>query len=319
MQRKRKTTHEQGCDAQSTIATATSILSKRPTTAPPPTQTLQFFLSPAISFGTPHEERAAALKVPRKTMLQVFDNQGYITTERTTLIVKERPFAFSGDSFSIKDTSGNAWFQCKGQTFSLRDKKFITDKQGQPIFVMKEDPVGWLRNQYLFHLNQNVEEGRQPEIATIIPKLTFLEAKLYVSVHNIASGSRNSLAVLKGDPYRRSASIYIGEPKRGGKLVARIVRNITRIFLFGKQAYQLVVEPGVNAAVPRRLRFASPLMSSKMTRRDSRNGIKVEPTLVFCLLHISCYYTVLYLYANKRRLSSEPLATQSSSDTYLSK
>jgi uncharacterized protein YxjI len=202
-----------------------------------------------MSFGTPHEERAAALEVPRKAMLQVFDKQEYITKKRTTLIVKERAFTFSGDSFSIKDTSGNVWFQCKGRAFSLRDKKVITDKQGQPIFVMKEDPVGWLRNQYLFHPNQNVEQGRQQEFATIIPKFTFLKAKLYASVHNKAAGSRN-LLVLKGDPYTRSASIYIGEPKQGGKPVARVGRNITgNDFLFGKQTYHLVVEPGVDAAI----------------------------------------------------------------------
>jgi uncharacterized protein YxjI len=281
MQRKRKTTHEQGCDAQSTIATATSILSKRPTTAPPPTQTLQFFLSPAISFGTPHEERAAALKVPRKTMLQVFDKQGYITTERTTLIVKERPFVFSGDSFSIKDTSGNVWFQCrhKGQAFPLRDKKFITDKQGQPIFVMKEDTAGWLRNQYIFHPNQNVEEGRQPEIATIIPnELTFLKAKLYASVHNIASRSRK-LLVLKGDPYRRSASIYIGEPKQGGKPVAHIVRNITGIdFLFGNQTYQLIVEPGVDAAMMVALCIAFDKRENYLRSKTRINNKKVTLT-----------------------------------------
>jgi uncharacterized protein YxjI len=117
---------------------------------------------------------------------------------------------------------------------------------------MKEDTGGWLRNQYLFHPHQNVEEGRQQEIAIIIPKFTFLKAKLYASVHNIASRSRN-LLVLKGDRYTRSsASIYIGEPKQGGQAVARIVRNITgnHCSMFGKQqTYQLVVEPGVDAAI----------------------------------------------------------------------
>jgi uncharacterized protein YxjI len=271
LQRKRNTTKEQVCNPQSAITTATSIMSKRPTTAP--TTHIFKFLSPAMSFGTPHEERVAALKVPRKTMLQVFDKQGYITTERTTLIVKERPFVFSGDSFSIKDTSGNVWFQCrhKGQAFPLRDKKFITDKQGQPIFVMKEDTAGWLRNQYIFHPNQNVEEGRQPEIATIIPnELTFLKAKLYASVHNIASRSRK-LLVLKGDPYRRSASIYIGEPKQGGKPVAHIVRNIT-------QTYQLIVEPGVDAAMMVALCIAFDKRENYLRSKTRINNKKVTLT-----------------------------------------
>jgi uncharacterized protein YxjI len=127
----------------------------------------------------------------------------------------------------------------------LQDKKVITDKQGQPIFVMKKDPIGWLRNQYIFHPTTQ----EQQEFATITPKFTFLKAKLYTFVHNIASGKRD-LLVLKVDPSTQSASIYIGEPKQGGTRVARIVRNMTgHDILFGKQTYQLVVEPGVDAAM----------------------------------------------------------------------
>ena len=47
-----------------------------------------------------------------------------------TLVMKEKLWSLTGDSFKIKDTEGNLYFQIAGRVMSIRDKKRLLDYAG---------------------------------------------------------------------------------------------------------------------------------------------------------------------------------------------
>lgn len=72
---------------------------------------------------------------PMQTALGVFPQ--FCVPRQETLILKEKVFSLSGDSFSIKDTNGAVVVNCAGKTFSISDRKEFTAPDGKPLFTLK--------------------------------------------------------------------------------------------------------------------------------------------------------------------------------------
>jgi hypothetical protein len=52
----------------------------------------------------------------------------FCVPNQTTLVLKEKVFSLSGDTFSVKDANGAAVVNCQGKTFSLTDRKGVLTK-----------------------------------------------------------------------------------------------------------------------------------------------------------------------------------------------
>lgn len=72
---------------------------------------------------------------PMQAALGVFPQ--YCVPRQETLILKEKVFSLSGDTFSIKDTNGAVIINCSGKTFSISDRKEFTSADGTPLFSLR--------------------------------------------------------------------------------------------------------------------------------------------------------------------------------------
>jgi uncharacterized protein YxjI len=64
-------------------------------------------------------------------------NPTYCVPKETTLVMKEKVWSLSGDTFHITDESGVEVVQCRGTTFSLSDRKEFLDSAGRPLFSLR--------------------------------------------------------------------------------------------------------------------------------------------------------------------------------------
>lgn len=64
-------------------------------------------------------------------------NPAYCTPKQTILAMKEKVWSLSGDTFHITDEAGHEILQCRGQTFSLSDRKEFADNAGRPLFSLR--------------------------------------------------------------------------------------------------------------------------------------------------------------------------------------
>src|SRR4051812_6391683 len=64
-------------------------------------------------------------------------NTTYCLPQPTTLVMKEKVWSLSGDTFHITDAAGVEVVRCQGTTFSLSDRKEFQDAQGRPLFSLR--------------------------------------------------------------------------------------------------------------------------------------------------------------------------------------
>lgn len=64
-------------------------------------------------------------------------NPAYCVPKQTVLAMKEKVWSLSGDTFHIVDENGHEVVQCRGQTFSLSDRKEFADTAGRPLFSLR--------------------------------------------------------------------------------------------------------------------------------------------------------------------------------------
>jgi uncharacterized protein YxjI len=154
-----------------------------------------------------------------------------------TLVMKEKLWSWTGDSFQIKDTNGNVYFQIAGQVMSFRDKKKLLDYAGNPLGTLKS-PLFSIRTRY------NVTSPSGQTLVSILKRFTFFKSKLTAKFTNLADGSQCKV-VVKGDWRDKRATITLD-----GRLLATVNRalNMEHIF-FGKETYQIFIEPGVDMAL----------------------------------------------------------------------
>jgi hypothetical protein len=61
----------------------------------------------------------------------------YCLPKQTVLAMKEKVWSLSGDTFHIVDENGQEVVQCRGQAFSLSDRKEFADRAGNPLFSLR--------------------------------------------------------------------------------------------------------------------------------------------------------------------------------------
>jgi len=67
----------------------------------------------------------------------------FVAQQPETLVLKERVFSFSGDSFGIKTVNGRVVFQVKGEVMSISGRKHFMDENGQQLFDIRKQMIAF--------------------------------------------------------------------------------------------------------------------------------------------------------------------------------
>ncbi|KAH8663581.1 tubby C-terminal-like domain-containing protein [Tricladium varicosporioides] len=162
----------------------------------------------------------------------------YCVPKQTTLVMKEKVWSLSGDTFHIVDENGQEVVQCRGQTFSISDRKEFADAHGRPLFSLRTKLLSIHKSFYA-----EAPDGR--ELFLVKGKFSIGTSKMIATFVNQSNGQPVELLV-KGDWLDRSATITMN-----GVVVAQISRsyfNMREIF-GGQQTYYVTVAPHVDLAL----------------------------------------------------------------------
>ena len=164
--------------------------------------------------------------------------------QEVTLIMKEKLFTYSGDSYDIKDDAGRAWFKVRGKAFSMREKKMIYDVQGNPVINLKENMFSFLgrpiQKVYLGDNSTNL-------ICTIKPRFKLWSGKLVTQGKNQINGHDLEFT-LRSNHRGSEACIWLGK-SRDGLPIAKIYRSLNmKSIMTDSRDYRLTVAPNVDVA-----------------------------------------------------------------------
>ncbi|CAK1355531.1 uncharacterized protein RHO25_000789 [Cercospora beticola] len=157
--------------------------------------------------------------------------------QQVTLVLREKVFSLSGDTFTVQTAEGVNVLQVKGKVASLHSKKTFTDMSGAEIFVLAEKKLKLFKT---FHAESPAGHNFDVE-----GHFSIGSSKSTVKFVNAADKAPIELQV-KGDWFDRKASITLGD---------RVVAQISRSFanareIFGnKQTYFVTVAPGVDLSL----------------------------------------------------------------------
>lgn len=67
----------------------------------------------------------------------------YIAQQQEQIVIKEKVFSLSGDSFTVKTVDGRPIIQVAGDVLSLSGRKHVSDMQGNPLFEIRKQLIAF--------------------------------------------------------------------------------------------------------------------------------------------------------------------------------
>ncbi|KAI5370086.1 Putative tubby-like protein [Septoria linicola] len=191
--------------------------------------------------------------------------------QQVTLILKEKVFSLSGDTFTVQTAEGTNVLQVKGKVASLHARKTFSDMAGEQYFSSILLGVHHWKRSYSFATPMNADVPGifiGAEILVLAEKklklfktfygespaghnfdieghFSFGSSKSTVSFVNAGDKAPIELQV-KGDWFDRCASIKLGE--RTVASVSRSFANAREVF-GGKQTYFVTVAPNMDLSL----------------------------------------------------------------------
>ncbi|PHH77282.1 hypothetical protein CDD82_3577 [Ophiocordyceps australis] len=164
----------------------------------------------------------------------------FIAPNTETLVIKEKFWSLSGDSFDIKLANGNPIFKVHGKHLTIGGRKSVSDMNGRHLFdIVKEH----------LHLHETyvIEDPNGKKILEIKNALLKVIGSKATAELTLSNGQTETLT-MSGNWLDTSADIIC---KSTGATAARIDRKLINAReLFGsQQTYALVVAPGVDMAL----------------------------------------------------------------------
>ncbi|KAF4119514.1 Pfam:DUF567 [Geosmithia morbida] len=189
---------------------------------------------------------------PVQRPMGLFPN--FIAQRSETLVIKEKVFSLSGDSFDIKLANGQPIFKIKGRHLTLSGRKSMSDANGNALFdIVKE----------LLHLHTTfaAEDPQGKKILEVKSSFKLMGSKATIEFQS--SDGRTVRLIMKGNWFDTSADIVDEET---GAVAARIDRKLVNAReLFGDgQTYAVTIAPGVDMA----------LMAAACVALDEKNNEK---------------------------------------------
>eukprot|EP01089_Gocevia_fonbrunei_P005851 TRINITY_DN1634_c0_g1_i1.p1 TRINITY_DN1634_c0_g1~~TRINITY_DN1634_c0_g1_i1.p1 ORF type:complete len:195 (+),score=24.99 TRINITY_DN1634_c0_g1_i1:191-775(+) len=169
---------------------------------------------------------------PSKPFSPLSDKQ--TNDHAVTVVLKEKIFSLTGDSFNVQDTNGNDVFQLKGKLVSLHQRKVLKDMEGNSLGVVRKRMVS-------VHKRQNIYDADGKKIA-------FAEKKHFLQLHAnavIMMKSTEEEITVSGSFAAFDFKFYLGDT-----VIAYVHRSFlnARNILAHKDTYHLTVAPNVDLA-----------------------------------------------------------------------
>ena len=151
-------------------------------------------------------------------------NPAYCLPHQTTLVMREKVWSLSGDTFHIVDSNNHEVLQCRGQAMSLSDRKEFADNAGRPLFSLRT-------RHFTIHKSFYAEAADGTELFEVKGKFSLGGSKMLATFMNRASSNAAVELRVKGDWFDRTAEI-----KMGDVVVAQISRKLLNMReIFGGQ------------------------------------------------------------------------------------
>jgi len=167
----------------------------------------------------------------------VFDQ--CITPATQVLVLKEKVFSLSRDSFDIQNLNGQSVFKIDGHHMTVSGRKTLKDAAGAPLFDIVQERL----HLHATYVAEDAQGKRLMEVKNAF-KVVGSEATVMITSKD---GHAEELT-MKGNWRDTSADII---SKATGEVVARIDRSLLnkRQLFGGQQTYALIVAPGVDMAL----------------------------------------------------------------------
>ncbi|PBP26524.1 DUF567-domain-containing protein [Diplocarpon rosae] len=165
-------------------------------------------------------------------------NPAYCVGKQTTLVMKEKVWSLSGDTFHIVDENNHEVVQCRGTTFSLSDRKEFADASGRALFSLRTRLLS-------LHKSFYAEAPGGEVLFEVKGKFSIGSSKMVATFTNASTRAPVEL-VIKGDWLDRAATITMG--KTTVAQISRSYFNMREVF-GGQQTYYMTVAPGVDLAM----------------------------------------------------------------------
>lgn len=163
----------------------------------------------------------------------------FVAQKTESLILQEKVFSFSGDSFDIKNVEGTPVFKVQGKAMSMSGRKIFSDQKGNELFHLRKQLVS-------LHTTFYGEDSNDRPLFEVKSKFSIGTSKAYVSFTD-TTGKAHSL-LMKGNWFDTQANIV---DETTGAVVATISRKLFNLgeLIGGQQSYVLSVAPGVDMAL----------------------------------------------------------------------
>jgi len=165
-------------------------------------------------------------------------NPNYVRPQPTTLILRQKIFSLAADNgFNIEDDHGNAVINVHSKVFTMHNRKYIDDMQGNNLFEISESLIKIVPK---FHFATPAGQ----EVMTVKSHFTVLQTKMDVTFTNFFDGNEIELTA------HANWTSFEGEIKLGDQVIAIISRKLLNgRDLLGDRTYALTVAPGVDAVM----------------------------------------------------------------------
>ncbi|KAK6540665.1 hypothetical protein TWF694_008058 [Orbilia ellipsospora] len=163
----------------------------------------------------------------------------FVSSKTESLVLVEKVFSWSGDSFDITTVDKVPIFKVQGKKLSLSGRKIFSDQQGNELFHLRKEHIA-------IHSTYYGEDAAKKVLFQVKSKFSIGTSKAYVNFTDV-NGKEHSL-LMKGNFFDSKSNIV---DETTGAVVATINRkllNFGQIFA-GQQTYVLSVAPGVDMAL----------------------------------------------------------------------
>ncbi|KAK6502037.1 hypothetical protein TWF481_009853 [Arthrobotrys musiformis] len=182
---------------------------------------------------------AQAIPALQAVTTQVAIFPQFVAQKTEGLVLKEKVFSLSGDSYDITTVEKVPVFKVQGKKLSLSGRKVFADQQGNELFHLRKEHLS-------IHTTYYGEDASGKVLFEVKSKFSIGTSKAYVNFTD-ASGVAHSL-LMKGNWFDTKSDIV---DEKTGAVVASVNRKLFNLgeLVGGQQTYVLTVAPGVDMAL----------------------------------------------------------------------
>ncbi|EGX48236.1 hypothetical protein TWF173_007179 [Orbilia oligospora] len=189
--------------------------------------------------GSSSHGGAQAIPAMEAVAAQVAIFPQFVAQKTEALVLKEKVFSLSGDSYDITTVEKVPVFKVQGKKLSFSGRKIFADQQGNELFHLRKEHLS-------IHTTYYGEDASGKVLFEVKSKFSIGTSKAYVNFTDV-NGTAHSL-LMKGNWFDTKSDIV---DEKTGAVVASVNRKLLNFgeLIGGQQTYVLTVAPGVDMAL----------------------------------------------------------------------